>query len=984
MKQHFSKERNVSMQRQLHGFTLKETKVLEDIQLTAYLYEHDQTKAQVMYFDTTDDNKAFTIAFATPPYDDNGICHIIEHSVLNGSKKYPTKEPFVDLLKSSLQTFLNAMTYGDKTVYPVASRNQKDFENLMSVYLDAVFAPNFYTDKQVLMQEGWHYHLEQPEDELIYKGVVYNEMRGAFSSPEAQMSSFIEAALLPDTIYAHESGGKPESIPTLTQEKFIDYHQKYYHPSNAKVFLYGDLDIEAAFKQLAEYFDQYDYQEFAPLQVEQKPFEQVREVTEYYSVDKDESTDNKTLLGYVWTVGNSLNREEGLAFSILDEVLLGNNSSPLKKALLQAGIAADVFGGYGIHAYNTMFDIVLKDSNPEAKDQFVQIVRDELTRLVTEGLPKKLVQAALNKKAFSFKEAVALEGGTPKGIVYALNSLKTWLYGGSPYTMLEFNEMLAAITQKASQGYFEQLVQEKLLNNTHALVVTFAPKAGLGEEKERELAATLKAYKESLSQEEIKHLVEETQALLVRQETPDAPEKVAKIPVLSKEDIDPQAEQLDVAVEEVEGTTFLHFDAFTSAISYVGYQFDLSGVPTEKIPVAAFLAELLGEVATEQYTEEELVTEIDFYTGGITTDTTVLVEDVVHNRYYPQFSLRGRALAEYVPELVRLMTEIVTNSQLQDKAKINEVLLKSKVNLELSMTHASHITAARRLKSYYSEADKYVQLLEGLDYYDYIVDLLEHFDEKVDSFISDLEEVKQLIFTTNHVIVDFCGSKEDYEAFKAVNHTFFDALPHTVVEKQPFTAPVEVLNEGLKTSQEVQYVAQGYNQTLLGEAFNGQVFVVKSLLGLDYFWNNIRVKGGAYGGISMVSDKGDLFGVSYRDPNLTETLAVYAGTADYLENYFPTPEEFEKTIIGTFSTIDQPMSVVQKGGIACLRYLTRVTHEDVQRMRDEVLQATPEKIRAYGKVVRQMMDKQAYVVVGNATKIEEHKELFGTVRQLIK
>ena len=966
------------MTKNFKGYSLVEKRDLPDIRSVGYLYKHDKTGAEVLYLENEDDNKAFNIAFRTPPYNDNGIAHIIEHSVLNGSKKYPSKEPFVELLKGSLNTFLNAMTYSDKTVYPVSSRNQKDFNNLMSVYLDAVFYPNFKQDPQILMQEGWHYHLENAEDELIYKGVVYNEMRGAFSQADSELYRLFEPTLFPDTVYKHISGGMPSSIPSLTQEEFVAFHDKYYHPSNARVTLYGNLD-------LTEYFDAFEAKDYEFESVEQTPFGERHELEAKFSISKDEPTENKSLLAYIWAAGKGTNSEELIALGVLDELLLGSNTAPIKKALLKSGLGSDVSGGFGAATYSPIFEIVLKDTNSEAKEQFVSIIENELKRLVAEGIPQKAIQAALNKAAFRYKELTALEGATPKGILYSLNSLTSWLYGGDVFATFEYQRVLDKMQREMANGYFERLIQTTLLDNTHAAVITLAPEPGLGDRKDEALKEELAAYKASLSDEEVAALVEQTQQLLERQTTPDKEEDLAKLPKLSIEDIDREVKPLPLTVEAAEGKpTFLHYEDFTAGISYVKYYFDLSGVKTEDIPVVAFLTEVLGEVGTENFTDEALSTEIDFYTGGIGTNATVITESVADNIYYPKFTVSGKALSEYQPQLLSLIEEVVHRSNLDDVEKIKELLLNVKADLEMNFNYGSHVAALRRLESYYYEGAKYLQSLEGIDYYDFICDVVAGFDANPQAFIDRLKAVLETILTTDQLVATFVGSKEDFDHFKQVSEDFFKHLGAHKVEKQAFTNPVEVLNEGFKTAQEINYVAKGYNQTLLGVPVNGMNLFLKSVLGLDYLWNTVRVQGGAYGGMSVITDKGDVAGLSYRDPNIVETLERYDGQVEYLENFNLSQAEFEKNLIGTFSTIDRPLSAAQKGAVAFTRYFTHLTQEKVQQFRDEILAATPEKVRAYAPTMKAIMDQNAFVVIGNDTKIENHKDIFKNIRNLTK
>lgn len=966
------------------GFSLKETRELPDIYSTAYLFTHNKTRAEVLYLKNKDQNKAFTISFATPPYDHNGIAHIIEHSVLNGSKKYPTKEPFVQLLKGSLNTFLNAMTFSDKTVYPVASQNEKDFQNLMSVYLDAVFCPNMVSNPQILMQEGWHYHLEDEKDELIYKGVVYNEMKGAFSQPESELYMLIERKLFPDTIYANVSAGLPEFIPTLTQEKFVDFYQTYYHPSNAKVILYGDMDLTRSMEQLEEYFSQYEAKEIRFDQFTPAPFSEIAEEVSYFSVAHEEERDKKSMHSFSWAVGKGTDVKMCMAFSILEDLLMGSNVAPLKKALLKAEIGSEVSGGFSAYSYTPSFTIVLKDSQPEYLESFKQIIYEELGKIVENGFSKEAIQAALNKTAFRYKEATSSEGGTPKGVSYGIHALTSWLYGGSPYDSFEFNTWLKELEQEAKNGLFERMVDEYLIHNTHALVLSLLPQVGLLEKKEKDLAQKLKEYKDSLSKEELNQLIQDTKDLIKRQGEADSPEALKTIPKLSREDIQSHAEEYPLQVIKDNSIEWLFYEGNTSGIGYGAYYFDLSVVPTELLPVAGFLTELLSELATTMYSENELTTAIDFYTGGIFADTVIFQESVKNNLYYPKFKISGKALSVYLPKMIHLIQEIMMNSRLEDVHKIKEILLITKADLEMNFHYEPHQVAYKRLQSYVIESAQYSELLEGIDYYDYLVDVLEDLEERLPKFLEDLKEVHHLIFQRGNVVATFTGSKEDFETFKRHSIPVLNELNDENLVKQPFTKALEIKNEGFKTSQEVQYVAKGYNQTLLDYPLDGKIFFIKTLIRLEYFWDEIRVKGGAYDGMAIVNSLGDVAGVSYRDPNLKETFEIYRKTGEFLKNYYPSSEEFEKTLIGTFSTLDRPLSVAQKGSIAFSRYFTHVTQEKVQRLRDQILQATPEKIRAFAKTMDEIMQQDIHVVIGNGQRIEENKEQFKQIRSLIR
>ncbi|MDN6162272.1 MAG: insulinase family protein, partial [Atopostipes sp.] len=612
-------------------FKKTESQELNDIQSTGHLYTHEETGAQVLHLKNNDPNKAFTIAFKTPPYSDNGITHILEHSVLNGSKKYPSKEPFVELIKGSLNTFVNAMTFPDKTIYPVASTNQKDFRHLMGVYLDAVFQPAFIENPQILAQEGWHYHLEDPSDDLIYKGVVYNEMKGATASPERQLNQEVTAKLYPDSLYAFESGGDPKAIPTLTQEEFVRYHTRYYHPSNSMTILYGDLDLEKAFEDLEEYFSgKGKLEETVDLAIEIKePKKTYYEKS--YSITEGDDPANKDFLALAWHTALPTDILDGFGLSILEEILLGNNQAPLKKALLDAEIGGDINGGTTDIGYPRAFMVSAKYSDAEKIDAFKKVTENTLKDLVKEGIDEELIEAALNKVTFETKE-MAISEDNPRGVLFAITALSSWLYDEDPFINLDFSKYLDELAEKAKSRYFEKLIQEKLLNNPIRIELALKADPGKNDRLEAEVQKKLADYQESLSNTEINKIVEKTKALIKRQNTPDKAEDLAKIPRLSREDLTTDVPEYPLDIRTLfkfnnGQTDFYHAEQFTAGIDYLDLYFDIRDLPQEDYSLLSYLAKILTHLETENYDVAKLQSEINTHTGGIHGKISIFEDD---------------------------------------------------------------------------------------------------------------------------------------------------------------------------------------------------------------------------------------------------------------------------------------------------------------------------------------------------------------------
>ena len=963
-------------------FTLITTQPLPDIHATGYLWRHNKTGAEVLHLATEDTHKAFCISFATPPTDDSGVAHIIEHSVLCGSRKYPSKEPFTELLKGSLHTFLNAMTYPDKTVYPVASQNDADFDNLMDVYLDAVFFPNLHHNPLILQQEGWHHHLPHIDDTLIYKGVVYNEMKGAFSSPETVLAHAVQQSLFPDTCYAFESGGLPEAIVSLNQETFSQFHRDYYHPSNALAVCYGKMDIVAKLSHLDSYFSQFERRSVPEAPLWQKPFEQPQQVRIQYAIAADEPKNKKTFLNMSFVTGDVGDVVNNMAFSILEEVLLGSNASPLRKALLASGLGSDVSGGLADYTRQSFFDITLKNADPEDAEAFQQLVRQTLRELVADGISEDLVAAAFNKFAFAIKEAEN-QGAFPKGVLYALNALPRWMHHHEPFAVFQYTDHLAAVEQAVANGILERLIQEKLLDNPHAIVLIAEPQPDLQRQKECAEAEALQAFRNTLSDADCAQLVTQTAQLETYQLSPDNPEDLEKIPLLTLSEVTPQAADYPLQQDCEHDITMLHYEAFTAGIDYVSYWFDMRGIVEQQLPYVGLLAQLLSNMRTERDDLDTLTNHINRYTGGLSFSTQVLPIDIQQQSYHVRLVVKGKSLNQHTAELLQLLHDIICHTRFDDLAKLKELLLKYKSRYEGQSVHHAHAIAMHRVYTYYSVAAQLEDVLYGRAFYQFVCDILANFEQRAMDVVDTLTTVAQQVFQRHHLVVGYTGSAKAYQVFRTLFADTARALPHCVVPEVTLTQQPAIRNEGFTTAQAVNYVAKGFNFRLLQYANSGVLAVLRTILSYDYLWNHIRVQGGAYGAFAAFRRTGDVVFGSYRDPNITETLTVFDAIPQYLSTFDVSVRELTKYILGTISTLDRPLTPSDQAHTAIVRYLTGITWDTLQKERTEVLHTTIADIRACAPLLAAVLSQDAYCVIGNRDQIQEVSEAFEQVTPLL-
>lgn len=966
----------------LQAYEVQKEEDLKGIKAKGYLLRHRKSGARVVYIENDDNNKVFSIGFRTPPSDSTGVPHIMEHSVLCGSRNFPAKDPFVELVKGSLNTFLNAMTYPDKTVYPVASCNDQDFQNLMHVYMDAVFYPNIYEHEEIFRQEGWSYQLDSAEDKLKYNGVVYNEMKGAFSSPEGVLDRVILNTLFPDTSYANESGGDPEVIPELTYEQFLDFHRKYYHPSNSYIYLYGDMDIEEKLHWLdQEYLGKYDREPVDSRIRFQEPFAEMQEKVIPYSIASEESEEDNTYLSYNKVVGTSLDKELYLAFQILDYALLSAPGAPLKKALTDAGIGKDIMGSYDNGIYQPIFSVIAKNANEEQKEEFIQVIEDVLRASVKNGIDTKAIEAGINYYEFRYREADF--GNYPKGLMYGLQMMDSWLYDEEkPFIHIEALDTFEFLKKQIGTGYYEELIQKYLLDNTHGAIVIVTPEKGRTARMEAELEEKLQKYKESLTAEEVEAFVQKTQALEAYQSEPESEENLEKIPVLKREDISREIEPIINEEMTLAGVPVIFHEIETNGIGYVDVLFDMSLVEEQDLPYVGILQSVLGIIDTKRYDYGTLFNEINVNTGGISTSLE-LYNDVTNIRekaFKATFEIKGKALYGKLPVAFDMMREILMESKLNDGKRIREILAMLKSRLLMKFQSSGHVTAVLRAQSYASPAAKLKDMTNGIAFYETVSYIEEHFEEEKEKLSEKLIDLSKKLFCGDNMMLSYTAAREGLEGLEEMVEKLKNSLhTRTAEEDKRCVIHCEKKNEGFKTASKVQYVAKAGNFIDLGVAYTGALQILKVIMSYDYLWQNIRVKGGAYGCMSNFNRIGEGYFVSYRDPNLKRTLDVYDGVVDYLKNFTVSERDMTKYIIGTMSGIDQPMTPASKGERSMNLYMNKVSAEMIREERNQILDAEQDDIRALYKVAEAVLQADQMCVIGGEDKIEEEKELFKTL-----
>ena len=966
---------------ELKAYEVIEKQDLPEVKGTGYVFRHKKTKARVCVVSNEDNNKVFTIGFRTPPEDDMGIPHIMEHSVLCGSKNFPVKDPFVELCKGSLNTFLNAMTYSDKTVYPVASLNKKDFHNLMHVYLDAVFYPNIYEHDEILMQEGWHYEVDEETGDLKYNGVVFNEMKGVFSSPEQQLFRAVEKSLHEHTAYSYESGGDPAYITDLDRETFLDFHRRYYHPSNSYIYLYGDMDAAAELDFIdREYLSSYDYLEIASELTDEPDFAGAKEIREEYSLSDAEEERDNTYLTYNVSVGKSTDKKLCMAFAVIEHALLEAPGAPLKTALIDAGIGMDVFSSYDDGIKQPTFSIVAKNANEDDRGKFISIIDKTLEGIVKDGINKRSFLASINY--FEFKHKESNFGRYPKGLMLGLNAFNTWLYDDNmALTNFSLNEIFDELKSDVEKGYFEELIRNYILENKNKTYVVLAPKKGLGRELEEREREKLDKYKKTLTESDLSDIKKNMEALKKYQSEPSSQEELKTIPMLEISDIDKKARTINNQFSEIEMVKIVSHDIFTNGISYVNLNFDIGDIDYDKYPYISLLAEIFKYVDTENYTYNELANEINLHTGGIGFDVTVSNTEVI-DKINVHFIVNAKMLDDKLDRAMELINEILFTSKLDDKKRLQEIICETRVNLKNELVATGHTTAAGRALSYVSPLGVVKELTEGVDYYKFLEALEKDFDARYEELAADLKSILGEVLRRGGLTISYTGDKNP----KDIMGTSVTELSKKLSTRARFDNPKvikpQILNEGFKTASQVQYVATAGNYKERGLEFKGDLYVLQSIFSYEYLWLNVRVKGGAYGCMCAFARSGNAYFASYRDPNLMETYNIFKKAPEYVRTFDAEERDMTKYVIGAISRLDAPLSPSAEGAFSFAAYLMGITNEDLQRERDEVLAANVASIRDLAPYVEAAVDGGLICAIGNEDKISAAKDNFKVVESV--
>ena len=956
---------------------------VEDVQSDGFILRHKKSGARIAILSNNDDNKVFYIGFRTPPEDETGVPHIIEHTTLCGSKKFPVKDPFIELAKGSLNTFLNAMTYPDKTVYPVASCNDQDFKNLMDVYLDAVFNPNITKYEEIFKQEGWHYELTGKDDELKINGVVYNEMKGAYSSPDEVLSSQIYRSLFPDNTYSKDSGGNPEYIPKLTYEAYLDFYHKYYHPSNSYIYLYGDMDVVERLEWLdKEYLSLYDYKKVNSEINKQPAFDEIKNVEAEYSITMDDSQENKTYLSYNRVVGDTLDEMLYQAFDVLDYALVSSPGAPVKQALIDAGIGDDVYGSYDAGILQPVFSFVAKNANASQADEFESIIENTLKEVVKTGINKEALLAGINSSEFKFREADF--GQFPKGLLFGLNCLDSWLFDDmKPFIHLECLGTFAKLRKAVDTDYFEKLIQEYLLDNTHGSSVTVKPKRGLGNEREEALAKELSDYKASLSDEEIDKLIEETEHLKKYQEEPSSDEDLRKLPMLTRADMKKEAMPFSNIEDTLSDVKVVRHDIESNGIDYISFLFDAGDFAQSELGYLGFFTNALGLVSTENYSYTDLANATNIYTGGISTGTASHPDIKDRNNFVFKFEVKLKVLEKNLDKALELMEQMLLTSDFTDTKRLGELVAQIKARLQANLSSSGHLVAAMRSMSSFSRYALYQDELKGVAFYRSICRIEKELSESPKNVSDKLAAIARKLFARNRMLISFTGNNEAYGNAKPSLEKVIAGFNKMSAVGNQAEVHFNTAKEAFIDASQIQYVAKTGDFICEGYEYTGALRLLRIILSYDYLWINVRVKGGAYGCMNTFLRSGESYFVSYRDPNLSDTLDVYDRIPEYIKSFSPDERDMTKYIIGTFSALDTPMNPEAKGSRSMSAYLEGITYEQIQKERNEILNAQPEDIRRLADLVEAVLKKDSICVIGNENMIKESAGLFENVEKLI-
>ena len=967
---------NFENDKSYYGFILKKIEYIKDIDSDLYLFYHKKSGGKLIYVKNNDKNRVFFTAFKTPPKDHKGTAHIMEHSVLCGSEKYRIKDPFNELAKGSLNTYLNALTYADKTVYPIGSTNIYDFENLMNVYLDAVFNPLIYERKEIFLQEGWHYELNEDKTKLKYTGVVYNEMKGAFSDPERILSSAVSKSLFENSPYKNESGGDPDYITDLTYDEFLDFHRKYYHPSNCYFYLYGDLDIEKYLKYIDdEYLSKYDKIEIdndIPLD------KGIGKCNIYEDTYSAQSNDEGTYLSYNIVTGKSDDIIHTMTMSMLSYILFETEDSSIKRRIIDSGIAEDVESWFDSSTYQTVLSIIGKNCDVNRKDEFKDIIVSELSEIAKKGIDKDVVKSSIN--VFDFHMREENYGYKPKGLAYGLSIMKSWLHNSENFDVLKGKEYMKEIREKAENGYFEKVIEDIILNDSHSSFVILSPEAGKQVKADKEIEAKLEDILKNMSDEDKEKIVEENKALKDYQNRIDSKEELEAIPVIEIDEIEKEIEKIENRLIETENGN-VHFTPYnTNDIVYTQIVFDTKNVPFKLIPYAGLITDIMGRMGTKKYSFRRLPTEINMYTGDVSLSFDIYSKSM--NDYKPCVSLNGKALCQNMDKMFDLFNEVIFNTVFENKEDFINIIKSEKLSLEDKIQNSAHLVSAIKSLSHFAENSAYNDMTSGISYYNFLCDIEKRVETEFDDIVDNIKEAYSYIFNRNNILGAVETEEKYIDEYLKYFNDFSKKLPDTKLEKAEVNFDYSLNSEALITNGKVVYDAKASNYNKFGYEYSGYMSVLKNIINLEYLWNTVRVQGGAYGGGCQINRNGNVYCYSYRDPNIKETLNAFDNIGDFIRNLDIDEREMRKYIIGTINNYDRPKSMSERADMSFAIHMCNISDDERQKERTEILGANLKDIKKYADMFDSMMKNGSIYVIGNETKIEENKDIFEKITTL--
>jgi len=951
----------------LHGFLLVRDEQIDEINSRARLYRHERTGARLLSLENEDENKVFGITFRTPPADSTGVAHIMEHSVLCGSRKYPVKEPFVELMKGSLNTFLNAFTYPDKTCYPVASQNVQDFYNLIDVYLDAVLYPNL--TRHTFEQEGWHFELDSIDNPLAFKGVVYNEMKGAYSTPDEVLSQQSQAVIFPDNTYHQDSGGDPRAIPNLSYEGFRAFHKRYYHPSNAFIYFYGDDDPENRLKILNDYLKDFDFEAVNSSIPAQTHFTEPRRATFGYEVTS-EGEAPKAMLTLNWLLPDGADPTEKYSFAILNEILIGTPASPLRKALIDSGLGEDLAGrGVETGMAQMFLSVGMKGVQQTDLDIVENLIIDTLKKLVQDGIDPDAIAAAMNTMEFSLRENNT--GSFPRGLGIMLRTLDSWLYERDPFGLLKFEHPLTEIKEQIQKGhYFERLIDLNLLNHPHRATISLLPDADLAQQREATELARLKTARDGMTNEQLAALVQNTVALKLRQETPDTPEAMATIPVLRREDLETKIRSIPTLEYKEGAVRTFHHDLPTNGILYLDLGFDLHVLPQGLLPYVPLFARALLETGTVQQDFVTLVQRIGTNTGGIhhsLFNSTVPSSGKSTNWLF----LRGKAMVPQRGELFGILKDVLTSARLDDRERLRQMVLEDKAGFESMLTEAGHRFVNLRIKAGLNEADWAAEQMSGISQLIFLRNLVGDLEKNWPAVLIALEQIRNLLVQQGSMIANITLDGKNWQVVEPDLQVFLAGFPATTSKPESWLPPLFEQPEAITLPSQVNFVGKGANLYQSGYTFHGSFLVMLQYLRSTWLWERVRVQGGAYGGMGAFDRFSGAFSLlSYRDPNLDKTLSIYDQTPEFLRTLELEEAELSKAIIGTIGELDAYQLPDAKGFTALTRQLLGVGDQERQRIRDGVLNTKKTDFLAIANVMDEYTRRGLVVAMGSPQAVE--------------